>query len=503
MIKAFFQFFEKILKSLFLKMDFKNNLEFEKRYIALALQRGKLFKWVVLVISFYDFYLDWVLYKENHTDIIYRHNLIKIHSAIFIAALAFIVIYNLLEKAERYKFPSLAKAVILFDMFLTIFVASGLSLNSQRFTGNIDAYIMILLTVALVIPLYPKWVLGIYTLNHIFFLIGLSYFCKNNTAIVKQFNSTTTLLVAFVLFLIIYQYNVKNFLYEEMLKEDKRTFIKMFETNPLPLLISSFEGGKIQYANYKAMVFYDIGEKLPDDLNHKELYKNISDLSVIYEMLEVNGKVNNYVVEQKTLSGQLKCAIVNYELIDYFGEKSIISGVADITELKRMENELTIHASTDALTGVLNRRAGMDLMKRKFETAGHETEEFHLCFFDIDGLKAVNDKFGHLEGDSLIMDVCRVIREEIKPEDTIFRYGGDEFMILFDHSCEEEIKKTCSRIEESFEALNRNKQKPYLINVSTGVFSYKQEMNLELEQLIEIVDKNMYDNKAKKKQSRG
>lgn len=501
MIKTYLQFFYKIAKSLFLNMNFKNSLEFERKYIILSLQRGKLFKWVIFIISFYSFYLDFTLHKDNSVDIIYRQNLMNMHIIILILSLAYIVIYKLLENAEQYKFSYIAKGVIFSDMFLTILIASILSLNSQRFTGNIDAYIMIILAVALVVPIYPKWVLGIYCLNHIFFLIGLSYFCKNNTAIIKQSNSTTTVVVALVLFLIMYRYNVKNFLNEEMLKEDKLTFIKLFEINPFPLLISRFEDGKIQYINHKAMLFYDIQKERVDALNHKHLYKSVSDLSVIYKMLEINGKVDDYVVEQKTLSGQIKCAIVNYELVDYFGEKSILSGVADITEIKRIENELKLHASTDVLTGVLNRRVGIDIIKRKFETAKHEKEEFNLCFFDIDNLKLVNDRFGHLEGDSLITDVCIVIREEIKPNDIIFRYGGDEFMILFDNKCEHEIKKTCCSIGERFEALNRDNHKPYFINASIGVCSHKPEMNLTLEQIIEMADKDMYNNKLKRKQS--
>lgn len=482
-------------------MDFRNSLEFEKKYIALSLQRGRLFNWVIFVVSIYSFYLDWILHKDNTVDMIYRRNLLIIHSIILVVSLAYIVIYKLLENSERYRFSHIARATIISDVFITVFVAAVLSLNSQRFTGNIDAYIMLILAVALVVPLYPKWVLGIYGLNHIFFLTVLFHVCENNSLAVKLFNSSTTFFVAIVLFLTFYRFNVINFLNEEMLKEDKQTFIKLFEINPFPLLISGFEDGKLRYINHKALLFYDIRKEQLDGLDHKELYKSISDLGVIYKMLEIHGKVNNYIVEQKTLSGQVKCAIVNYELIDYFGEKSILSGVADITEIKRMENELSIHASTDALTGVLNRRAGMDLMKRKFETAEHEGRVFSLCFFDIDNLKTVNDKFGHLEGDSLIRDICRLIKEEVEPNDIIFRYGGDEFMILFDAPCEHEIKKACKRIEESFEAVNRNGDKPYLINASIGLFFHKPGMELKLEQVIEIVDKEMYNSKLKKKQA--
>ena len=457
MINTYLQFFNKILGILFLEMNFKNSLEFEKKYIAVSIQRGKLFKWVTFAISFYSFYLDLTLHKDDAIDMIYRQNLMTLHIIILVLSLVYIAIYKLLENAEQRRSSYIVKAVIISDMFLTILIASILSLNSQRFTGNIDAYIMTVFAVALVVSLYPKWLLGIYGVNHIFFLIGISYVCKDNTALLKQLNATTVVLVAFILFLMMYRYNIKNFINEEMLKEDKSTFLKLFEMNPFPLLVSRFEDGKIQYANRKAMLFYDIQQETLDTLNHSDLYINTSDLEAIREILARNEKVNDYVVEQKSLSGQMKFAIVNYALIDYFGGKSILSGAADITEIKRIEKELTIHASTDILTGVLNRRAGMDLITKAFEIARQEETEFNLCFFDIDNLKMVNDKFGHLEGDSLITDICNVIRSQINPGDMIFRYGGDEFMLLFENTCEHEINEIRYRIDESFETLNKNK----------------------------------------------
>ncbi len=479
-------------------MNFKNHLEFERKCLLLSLQRGKIFNWVVFFLSFYNFYLDFRLHQDPSVDSIYSRNLFIIHIIIFFLSITYLTIYKLLEQ-KNFQNSRAAKILILSEIFITIFIASILSLNSQRFAGNIYAYIMIVLATALIIPIYPKWVLSIYTVNHVFFLIGLSYFCTDNTAIIKQFNSTTTILVAVVLFLLLYRYNVTNFLNEEMLKEDKQAFIKLFEINPFPLLISRFEDGKIQYVNNKAALFYDLPEKISDDLNYAHLFKNTRDFNNIRKKLKADGKLIDYLVDQRTLSGQIKCTVVNYELIDYFGEESILSGVADIGEIKRIERKLAIHATTDSLTGILNRRAGMDMLKSRFESAQHGEAGFNLCFFDVDNLKMVNDTFGHLEGDAMIIDVCRIIMSELHPDDVIFRYGGDEFMILFENSCEQEAEKICARIAQRFEALNRSKQKPYLIGASFGILSYKSKMNLSLEQIIEIVDKDMYLNKAKKK----
>lgn len=498
MIKYYRRIFHKISNSLSLNMDFKNSDEFIKKYTIISLQRAKLFKWVTFFVCFFSFFLDLILSKDGTIDLLYRQVLIFVHLIGLVLSLVYVILYRVLEKSQKYRFSSITKAVVISDVFLTLLAGAILSINSQRFTGNIDAYIMVVFVVAMVAPMYPKWVLGVYAIIHTFFLTALSFYYQNNTVFIKQANATSIVLVALVVFMMFYKYHIKHFLNEERLKEDKGTFLKLFEINPFPLIICNFQDGKIRYANRRALLFYDIKKEQLADLNHKDIYKNESDVNIIGELLKTNKAVNNYIVEQKTFSGAVKRLIVNYELIDYFGEQSILMGVADIAEIKRIEQELTMHANVDCLTSVFNRRSGMELVKKKYERAKQEKSGFTLCFIDIDNLKTVNDKFGHLEGDSFIIEVCKVIKEEIRSKGFIFRYGGDEFMILFDSDEEAEINSVCRRIAQRFEALNKSNFKPYLINASIGTFSYKPEMDLSLEQIIEIVDRDMYHNKRKK-----
>ncbi len=388
MAKDHIQIFHKISNSLSLNMDIEND-EFRKKYTLISLQRGKLFKWVTFFVCFFSLYLDLVLNRDSSVDLLYRQILMSIHLVGLVLSLVYITVYHALEKSQRYRFSPITKAVIISDIFLTLLAGAMLSINSQRFVGNTDAYIMAVFVVALVIPMYPKWVLGIYAFIHLFFLTVLSLFYQSNTVMIRQGNSTFIMLVALVIFLVLYKYNIKNFLYEERLKEDK-------------------------------------------------------------------------------------------------------------AEIKRMEQELTRHANVDCLTSVFNRRAGMELISKKYERAKQEEIGFTICFIDMDNLKTVNDTFGHLEGDSFIIEVCKILKEEIQPDDLIFRYGGDEFMILFDNDAEGEIDSVCRRITGRFEALNKNNYKPYSINATMGTFSYKPEMGLSLAQIIEIVDRNMYHNKLNK-----
>lgn len=495
------EYINKISEILFLKMNFKNSKEFEKEYILILLHRAKLFNFGVLLLSFYSFYADVVLLK-NIDNLLYRKTLMVIHVITFLLAIVYIGIYILLERMEQYRNSTTAKIIMISDVFLTVFLAACTSLNSQRFTCNIDIYLLSVLMVALIVPMYPKVMFWNYIINHTFFVVGLSFFSKDSgRTIINRLNSTITVAAAMMLFIVFYRNHVINFLNKEKLKEDELTFRKLFEMNPFPLVVSRFEDGKILDANHKALVFYEIPEGRFKGLNYNDLYTNTLDRVEILEKLEKVKMIHDYVVEHKTISGQSKWVIVNYELIDYLGEKSILSAIADITEIKRLENELSVYASMDVLTGVLNRRVGMEIIKKKLYMSKITNKEFAVCFVDVDNLKMVNDQFGHHEGDCLITEICKVINEQVQSEDVIFRYGGDEFIVLFNSKSEYEIDEICNKIKVKFEEMNKNQHKSYPIHASLGVFLYKPEMDLNVEQIIELADKEMYENKFNRKKA--
>ena len=173
--KNYFEIWHWLSKNLFLDMNFKNRLEFEKKSLLLSLQRAKTFNWVVFVLSFYYFFFDFMLYRDPSVDIIYRRNLLIMHIIIFLLSMAYLAIYKLFEK-KNLQTSRAIKALILSEICVVVFFASLLSLNSQRFNGNLNAYIMVILAVALMILIYPKWVISIYVVNHVLFLIGLSYY---------------------------------------------------------------------------------------------------------------------------------------------------------------------------------------------------------------------------------------------------------------------------------------------------------------------------------------
>lgn len=116
---------------------------------------------------------------------------------------------------------------------------------------------------------------------------------------------------------------------------------------------------------------------------------------------------------------------------DELGELSHYVGVQnDISEQKRQESELKRSAGHDLLTGLPNRAVFEDRLTQACQVALRKKSLVSVLFVDLDGFKLINDTFGHDVGDTLLVEVARRMREHVRPNDTVARMGGDEFIIL-------------------------------------------------------------------------
>lgn len=115
--------------------------------------------------------------------------------------------------------------------------------------------------------------------------------------------------------------------------------------------------------------------------------------------------------------------------IEIYGNKLMLCIIHDITEQKRLEQELERAALRDVLTGLLNRRHFYQVTEPEQTQAISLTQDYSLLLIDTDRFKSINDLFGHLKGDEVL---CALARTEscARKDDLIFRWGGEEFVLL-------------------------------------------------------------------------
>lgn len=116
---------------------------------------------------------------------------------------------------------------------------------------------------------------------------------------------------------------------------------------------------------------------------------------------------------------------------------------ADILQAKK---RITLLSQTDDLTGLLNMRAFNLVLEKEIARAARYAQQFTVIMIDVDGLKNVNDRYGHTTGSRLIRIIAQSIKECVRTSDVLARYGGDEFVIMMAHTSTEHARTAAERI---------------------------------------------------------
>ncbi|MEN6418672.1 MAG: sensor domain-containing diguanylate cyclase [Clostridiaceae bacterium] len=176
----------------------------------------------------------------------------------------------------------------------------------------------------------------------------------------------------------------------------------------------------------------------------------------------------------------------------------IIAVLFALNESKK--RQVKYFSEFDAMTGVYNRRAGLEKIEKMLTSAKGDCVN-SICFIDINGLKEVNDTLGHDAGDALIKSVVEGIQRSTRAGDFIARLGGDEFLIIFEGIGVDQAEEIWSRIRQYFEQINETEHLRYLVSVSHGIESFDCGMQRQIDRVINIADEKMYREKVQMKKT--
>ena len=162
-----------------------------------------------------------------------------------------------------------------------------------------------------------------------------------------------------------------------------------------------------------------------------------------------------------------------------------------------LQAELGNLALTDELTGLYNRRGFMAVAERQMKLGRRSGRGMLLFMIDVDGLKKINDAYGHGEGDTALKSASVVLEETFRDSDVVARLGGDEFAVLAIEAAGHSESTIETRLLECLKSINR-RESGYKISMSFGLARFDPEGCASIEELLMSADQALYEQKRHK-----
>ena len=287
---------------------------------------------------------------------------------------------------------------------------------------------------------------------------------------------------------------------EAALKASEEQFKAIFEEAPMGIGIFSNETGKAIQLNPK---FAGIHKREIDELMNLDwsTYSHPEDIYENQKLLKqmISGENSGFSMDKRIIRGDGSTIWVNMVITPYHldtGESCHLCMMSDITFSKIKEQEIEYLSYHDSLTGLYNRRLFEEEMRR---ISISRKLPVSIIMGDVNGLKLINDSFGHKAGDRLLQEAALLLRENCREEDFVARIGGDEFVIILEGADQQLTEQICNRIQKSFRAYSSRKDKrTFYLSISLGSAtktSHDQTMDL----LMKEADEKQYQKKHQMK----
>lgn len=211
-------------------------------------------------------------------------------------------------------------------------------------------------------------------------------------------------------------------------------------------------------------------------------------------VIKVGEEKYSYLVATNTSGYPIRSILSDYLT-------NVLKTAISILSESKIVEEIRLLALTDEVTGCFNQRKLVEDLNFFIARYPQERVGFSLLFVDIDYFKNVNDQYGHVVGSQLLIDMSSVLKNQLRSSDLVYRYGGDEFIVILPRTNIEETKKIALRISESVKASEFDIENggKYKLSLSVGIAEYPTDAQ-SAKSIIEFADKMMY---LSKKSGRG
>lgn len=287
-----------------------------------------------------------------------------------------------------------------------------------------------------------------------------------------------------------------------LMTNEKNKYLTIFESIYEPIFLLD-RGNQIENLNHSAALLLT-GMNIPGSRYYDESPNNqyLPWLNDKLKELETGtDEESAFDIELETLEGMRWFHVRLKRMLDV-SEKfwGTVVTLNDITKRKQIEEQLRVQLLTDELTGLYNRRGFLAMAEQHVKMARRLKKGMIIIAVDMDGLKTINDRYGHQEGDAAIAETALILKQCFRESDIIGRMGGDEFAVLLVEGADIPQEQTLTdRLNTHLIARNENKGRDYQLSFSTGIFRCAPECTKSLDELLAQADALMYQQKQNKK----
>lgn len=223
--------------------------------------------------------------------------------------------------------------------------------------------------------------------------------------------------------------------------------------------------------------------------------------------LEINAKdLNIFEMVRTRLSAVIRSSITRQRLVKLNRKLQDEIAIRHRTEQQLQQALQTLQelSLSDELTGLYNRRGFITLSEQQLGYCLREDVPFIVFYIDLDGLKKINDQYGHNEGDNALKATAEILKKSFRETDIIARLGGDEFTIFTSKTDSETADILKTRILKYIDETNQKKDHPYTISMSIGIYLSSFNTNnsvMDIDQILKLADYELYKIKRRKKKA--
>lgn len=263
---------------------------------------------------------------------------------------------------------------------------------------------------------------------------------------------------------------------KELIREEQSAWHFLFENSAEAIVVVDRNGSVVE-ANQSFINMLGYSRAEIYQLHIWDWDINLDENQVLKLLSDPNSKSITFETNHLRKDQSIINVEISSNCSSWNNEPLVICFCRDTTQKRRHSLKLQSLIMNDSLTGLLNRRSFDHIIKRALQRAQEDESSFSMILLDIDHFKRINDEYGHLVGDKVLIELAELLKQQVRDLDSVARWGGEEFALILPKTSIHAAVQVAERIRQSL--ANLQVENIALISASLGVTDYQQDDTLD------------------------